>query len=94
MSSHEGTWRTLFITSYEIFDIYHVNDITELQIEFEDKTIGNLKLTPDWVKWLWKSPQDKLNVTVIEFSTTALKVLSTIEIRFTYLSNSHKSIRK
>ena len=72
----EGTWRTLFITSYEIFDIYHVNDITELQIEFEDKTIGNLKLTPDWVKWLWKSPRDKLNVTVMEFSATALKVLS------------------
>ena len=73
----QGTWRTLFITSYEIFDISHVNDITELQLEFEDKTIGNLKLTPDWVKWLWTSPQDKLNVTVIEFSITALKVLST-----------------
>ena len=73
----KGAWRTLFITSNEIFDIYHVNDITELQLEFEDKTIGNLKLTPDWVKWLFKSPQDKLNVTVMEFSITALKVLST-----------------
>ena len=53
-----------------------MNEITELRLEFEDNTIGNFDITPDWVKWLWTSPQDKLNVTVIEFSTTALKVLS------------------
>ena len=71
-----GTWRTLFITSYEVLDICNVSEITELQVKFEDHTIGNVYLTPDWVKWLWTSPQDKLNVTVIEFSTTALNILS------------------
>ena len=42
---------------------------------FEDNTIGNLFLTPDWVKWLVTSPADNLNVTVIEFSVTALSIL-------------------
>ena len=36
-------------------------------------------MTPDWVKWLWTSPLDKFNVTVIEFSPTALKVLSRMQ---------------
>ena len=36
-------------------------------------------MTPDWVKWLWTSPRDQLNVTVIEFSPTALKVLSRMQ---------------
>ena len=71
-----GTWRTLFITSNEILEISHVSKITELRLEFKDSSIGNLYVTPDWVKWLWTSARDELNVTVIEFSTTALKVLS------------------
>ena len=29
-----------------------------------------------WVKWLFTSPVNKLNVTVIEFSVTALTILS------------------
>ena len=70
----EGTHRTLFITSF--LDISNVNEITDVRLLFEDKTIGNQNLTPDWVKWLWKSPVDKFNVTVIEFSQTALNVLS------------------
>ena len=53
-----------------------MNEITDIYLVFEDKTIGNQNLTPDWVKWLWTSPVDKFNVTVIEFSPTALKVLS------------------
>ena len=53
-----------------------MNEITDVCLVFEDKTIGNHYLTPDWVKWLWTSPVDKFNVTVIEFSPTALKVLS------------------
>ena len=53
-----------------------MNDITNLELEFENNTIGKLYVTPDWVKWLWTSARDKLNVTVIEFSITALKVLS------------------
>ena len=53
-----------------------MNEITDVCLVFEDKTIGNQYLTPDWVKWLWTSPVDKFNVTVIEFSSTALKVLS------------------
>ena len=40
-------------------------------------TIGNQYITPDWVKWLWtSSSENKFNVTVIEFSPTALKILS------------------
>ena len=53
-----------------------MNDITDVCLVFENNTIGNQYLTPDWVKWLWTSPDDKFNVTVIEFSLTALKVLS------------------
>ena len=70
----EGTFRTLFITS--CLEISNVNEITDVCLVFEDKTIGNQYLTPDWVKWLWTSPVDKFNVTVIQFSPTALKVLS------------------
>jgi hypothetical protein len=70
----KGTFRTLFITSY--LEISNVNEITDVCLVFEGKTIGNQYLTPDWVKWLWTSPVDKFNVTVIEFSPTALKVLS------------------
>ena len=47
-----------------------------MSLVFEDKNIGILYITPDWVKWLFTSPVDKLNVTVIEFSLTALNVLS------------------
>ena len=55
-----------------------MNEITDVCICLvsEDKTIGNQYLTPDWVKWVWTSPVDKFNVTVIEFSSTALTVLS------------------
>ena len=67
----KGTFRTLFITSF--LEISDVNEITDVRLIFLDKTID---LTPDWVKWLWTSPVDKFNVTVIEFSLTALKVLS------------------
>ena len=52
-----------------------MNEITDVCLVFEDNAIGNQYLTPDWVKWLW-TPEDKFNVTVIEFSLTALKVLS------------------
>ena len=69
-----GTWRTLFITSYKILEVSHINDITDLELEFVNKTISKLSVTLDWVKWLWSS--DEMNVTVIEFSSTALKELS------------------
>ena len=47
-----------------------------LRFKFKEDTIGKLNMTPDWAKWLWMSPEEQLNVTVIEFSPTALKVLS------------------
>ena len=53
-----------------------MNEITDVCLVFEDKTIGNKNLTPHWIKWLWTSPVDKFNVTVIEFSPTALNILS------------------
>ena len=56
--------------------ISNVNEITNLKLDFEEKTIGILYITPDWVKSLFTSPADKLNVTVIEFSLTALAILS------------------
>ena len=68
----DGTFRTLFITSF--LEIPNKNEITDVCLVFEDKTIQYL--TPDWIKWLWTSPVDKFNVTVIEFSPTALKILS------------------
>ena len=72
----KGTFRTLFITSYQMLEISDVNEVSNLMLVFEDKTIGNLFITPDWVKWLFTSPADKLNVTVMEFSLTALSILS------------------
>ena len=59
-----------------MLEISDVNEVSNLSLVFEDNTIGNLFLTPDWVKWLFTSPVDKLNVTVIEFSVTALSILS------------------
>ena len=53
-----------------------MKEIVNLRLVFKEETIGNVDMTPDWVKWLWTSPRDQLNVTVIEFSPTALKVLS------------------
>ena len=72
----KGTFRTLFIASYEMLEISDVNEVSNLLLVFKDNAIGNLFLTPDWVKWLFTSPVDKLNVTVIEFSVTALSILS------------------
>ena len=59
-----------------MLEISDVNEIANLKLDFEDKNIGNLYLTPDWVKWLFTSPAYKLNVTVMEFSLTALSILS------------------
>ena len=53
-----------------------MNEITDVCLVFEDKNIGNQYLTPDWVNWFWTSAVNKFNVTVIEFSPTALKILS------------------
>ena len=72
----EGTWRTLFITCNQVLNISGVKEIVDVRLEFKDETIGNVDMTPDWAKWLWTSSRDQLNVTVIEFSPTALKVLS------------------
>ena len=54
-----------------------MKEIVGLRLIFKDENVGNVDLTADWVKWLWTSGQ--LNVTVIEFSTTALTVLSRIQ---------------
>ena len=59
-----------------MLEISTVNGIVNLELYFEDKNTGNFFLTPDWVKWLFTSPVDRLNVTVIEFSLTALAILS------------------
>ena len=64
----KGTFRTLFITSNEVLDISNVNEVANLKLDFLDKNIGNMYITPDWVKWLFTSAAGDLNVTVIEFS--------------------------
>ena len=81
----EGTWRTLFITCNQIVRISDVKEIVGIRLEFKEETIGNVDMTPDWVKWLWKSPRprDQLNIKVIEFSPTALRVLS--RMRYAHL---------
>ena len=56
-----------------------MEDIVGLRLVFNDMTIKNVDITPDWVKWLWTSPEDQLNVTIIEFSPTALTVLSRMQ---------------
>ena len=67
----EQTWRTLLIACNQVLRISQVKEIVGLRLLFKDETIGNVDMTPDWVKWLWTSPRDQLNVTVIEFSPTA-----------------------
>lgn len=74
--SPEGTWRTLFITSFEVLSISDVKEITDLILIFKDGIIKNQNITPDWVKWLWTSPGHQLNVALIELSPIALKILS------------------
>ena len=59
-----------------MLEISDVNEVSNLLLDFKDNAIGKLFLTPDWVKWLFTSPADKLNVIVIEFSVTALSILS------------------
>ena len=75
----EGTWRTLFVTCNQVVRISEAKQVVGIRLEFKDETIGNLDMTPDWVKWLWTSPRDKFNVRVIEFSPTALTILSRMQ---------------
>ena len=72
----EDTWRTLFMTSYQVAPINDPNEITNLKVIFEDKTIGILNWTPNWVETLWKSPTEELDVTVIELSRKAMTIFS------------------
>ena len=72
----EGTWRTLFLTCNQVLNISNVKEIVGVRLVFKEETIGNVDMTPDWAKWLWTSPREQLNVTIIEFSPTALKVFS------------------
>ena len=54
-----------------------LSEITRLKLVFEDKTIGNENLTPDWVKTLPPPDMnDELDFFIIEFSPIAMKVLS------------------
>ena len=50
-----------------------------------------MDVTPDWVKWLWTSSRDQLNITVIEFSPIALKVLSRMKYDRLMSANSIKN---
>ena len=53
-------------------------DENELLTYSKMETIGTVDLSPDWVKivkWLWTSIREQLNVTVIEFSPTALSFI-------------------
>ena len=77
----EDTWRTLFMTSFHVAPINDPNEITSLKVIFEDKTIGNLNWTPDWVETLWKSPTEELDVTVIELSIIAMSIFSRTNIK-------------
>ena len=72
----EGTWRTLFIICNQVVRKSEAIEVVGIRLEFKDETIGNLDMTPDWVKWLWTSPplEYKFNVTVIEFSENGLNI--------------------
>ena len=70
----EGTWHTLFITSYRIVPINNPSEVNGLKLIFHSNSIGNVNITPDCVNFLLSS--DELNVTVIALSATAIKILS------------------
>ena len=72
----ENTMRTLFMTTFSVLKITTPAEVTGLKLVFKEITIGNINLTPDWVKTLWTSPEEELNVTIIELSPIAMKVLS------------------
>ena len=69
-----GIWRYLFITAFHVAPITQSSEVTRLKLVFEDKTIGNVNLTPDWVKTLWPpAMNDDLDFIIIEFSPIAMK---------------------
>lgn len=80
LESLEGTWRTLFITSFQVAPLCDPKEVTELKVVFEDITIGKLSFTPNWIKTLWASGANELDVIVIEFSTLAMTIISRTRI--------------
>ena len=68
--------RDLFITSFHVVQICQPDEVTGLKLNFGDKTIGNVNLTPDWVKMMWFSLDIAMDVCIIELSPIAKQVLS------------------
>ena len=81
-----GIMRYLFMTSFHVVEMTRAIEVVDLKLVFQESSIGNLNLTPDWVKNLWysKTPlettQDDqtpdLDIFIIELSPIAMKVLS------------------
>ena len=42
-----------------------MKEVTGLRLVFKNETIGNVDMTPDWVKRLLVLPREQLNATVI-----------------------------
>ncbi|MCP6726310.1 hypothetical protein NL526_30075, partial [Klebsiella pneumoniae] len=72
--------KTLFITSVNVLDIQTAEEVIGLTLTFEERTIGKVHVTPDWVRFFWTSPRDQLAVTVIELSPTAITILSRTQL--------------
>ena len=74
---NSGIMRYLFMTAFHVVQICLPDEVTGLKLKFGDNTstIGNVNLTPDWVKMLCAFP-NQMDVFVIEFSQTAMKILS------------------
>ena len=77
-----GIWRTIFVTCFQALPINCSNQIIGLTLNFEDKSIGKLKPTPDWVRTFCKSRVHELDVTFMDLSTNAIDVLSRSRINF------------
>lgn len=76
--------RTLFMTSFHVVKFTSPSQVTGLKLIFQDRTIGNVNLTPDWVKTLWTSPEEELDIFIIEFGPIAMKVLSRTKMASLY----------
>ena len=75
----KGTWHNLLISSFQVLKITSISKVIGVQLIFQNEKIN---LTPDWVKKLWTSSADEMDLTIIELSLIARSFLSTYNIEY------------
>ena len=68
-------YRILLVTSFHVLRITKVSQVTGVRLVFTNRLIGNIDLTPDWIRKLWCSLNNEMSLTIIEFNATAINDL-------------------